>query len=344
MSNKKDTITFDPGATGVNNGNFFGFPYSLEDSSTVVYPVEWDATTSYGGGASRAPKAVLDASPQLDFFDWDYPNAWENKIGTAKANQAISVLNTPSRAKAKKIISALETGQEADYLSDYTRSVNVASQTMVDEVRKDTSVLLSKGKKVVLLGGDHSTPLGYIQALAQQNDAFSVLHIDAHADLRCAYEGFEYSHASIMYNTLKIPQVKTLVQVAIRDISPAEKSLSENSGGRVIQYDDYTNSRRLFSGDTWKNICGDIISSLGEKVYVSFDIDGLDPSLCPGTGTPVAGGLSFQQSSFLLSELHKSGKTIIGADLNEVCPSDNDDEWDANVGARILYKLCSLVK
>ena len=280
----------------------------------------------------------------MDFFDWDYPLAWENKIGTSQPNQAISVLNAPSREKAERIISALENDETADYLDAYTKSVNSASQTMVLEVKKDTKALLEQGKKVILLGGDHSTPLGYIQALAERNASFSILHIDAHADLRCAYEGFEYSHASIMYNAVKIPQVHSLVQVAIRDISPAEKALAESSNGRIVQFDDYTNSRRLFSGDTWKTICSEIISSLAEKVYVSFDIDGLDPSLCPGTGTPVAGGLSFGQASFLLAELSRSGKTIIGADLNEVCPSSEENEWDANVGARILYKLCSLVK
>jgi agmatinase len=182
-----------------------------------------------------------------------------------------------------------------------------------------------------------------MQTLAERGEKFSILHIDAHADLRDAYEGFEYSHASIMFNALKIPQVERLVQVAIRDTCPDEIELIEKSDGRVKQFPYPVIAGRVFGGQTWEEICRDIIESLGERVYVSFDIDGLDPSLCPGTGTPVAGGLTFYQATYLLLMLKKSGREIIGADLNEVCPSSDDNEWDANVGARLLYKLCSLI-
>ena len=343
MSNIDTQHTFNPNATGVNNGNFFGFPYSLEEATVVIYPVKWDVTTSYGGGASKGPDAILAASPQLDFYDWDYPLAWENRIGTAKACEAISVSNAPMRSLAEGVIAHLEEGGDIADVQDDIYTINLASRDMVEEVKKDTRELLNSGKKVILLGGDHSTPLGYMQALAENGEKFSILHIDAHADLRDAYEGFEYSHASIMFNALKIKQVDRLVQVAIRDTCPDEIELVESSNGRVKQFPYPIIASRTFDGQTWNDICRDIIESLGERVYVSFDIDGLDPSLCPGTGTPVAGGLSFYQATYLLLMLKKSGKKIIGADLNEVCPSSSENEWDANVGARLLYKLCSLI-
>jgi len=344
MNNGNDTAAnFDPGAPGVNNGNFFGFPYSLEQASTVIYPVTWDVTTSYGGGASRAPQAILEASPQLDFFDFDFPCAWENRIGTHPGN-ALCRDNDAWRAKAEGIISSIESGTPLTALSKQTDEVNEACRRVNLRTREDVSALLDDGKKVVLLGGDHSTPLGYIEALAERHDSFSILHIDAHADLRDCYEGFEYSHASVMFNAMKLPSVTKLVQVGVRDVSPGEISFIENSGGRISLFNDYSCSRRLYAGEKWNEICLDIVSQLQEKVYVSFDIDGLDPALCPGTGTPVPGGLSFQQAAHLLLTLKTSGRKIIGADLNEVCPSPSDGQWNANVGARILYKLCSLVR
>ena len=343
MSNKETHNNFNPNDTGVNNGNFFGFPYSLQQADVVVYPVEWDVTTSYGGGASRGPKAILDASPQLDFYDWDYPHAWENKIGTAYANEAISSANAPMRKLAESVISHLENGGDKTAVIKDIETINKASREMVERVKKDTRALLEDGKKVVLLGGDHSTPLGYMQSLAESGEKFSILHIDAHADLRDAYEGFEYSHASIMFNALKIPQVERLVQVAIRDTCPDEIELVKKSGGRVRQFPYPLLAAREFCGEKWHDICHYIIEALGERVYVSFDIDGLDPSLCPGTGTPVAGGLTFYQATYLLLMLKNSGREIIGADLHEVCPSSEENEWDANVGARMLYKLCSLI-
>ena len=164
---------------------------------------------------------------------------------------------------------------------------------------------MEQGKNVVLLGGDHSCPLGYLEALAERHSSFSILHLDAHADLREAYEGFTYSHASILYNALQLPAVERLVQVGVRDLCPDEVQRIECSGGRIRLWDDYTLHRNLFEGTKWAQVCSRIVNDLGENVYVSFDIDALDPSLCPGTGTPVPGGLSFHQASYLLRCLHE---------------------------------------
>ncbi len=199
-----------------------------------------------------------------------------------------------------------------------------------------------QGKKVGLLGGDHSTPLPYHQYLNNIGVNYGVLHVDAHSDLRERFEGFEYSHASIFYNVLKLEKVDKLVQVAIRDYCHQEKQLVQDSKGRVKVFYDRDNRRRMYEGANWKQICDEIIKELPEKVYISVDIDGLDPKLCPNTGTPVPGGMEYEELMYLLNRIKESGKEIIGFDLCEVSPGE-DDEWDGNVGARVLYHLCGII-
>jgi agmatinase len=219
--------------------------------------------------------------------------------------------------------------------------VNTACVGMNSWVKERALHFLDKNKVVALLGGDHSTPLGLMQALAEKHKSFAVLQIDAHADLRDAYEGFEFSHASIMFNALKIPQVKKLVQVGIRDYCEAEANLVKQSKGRVKCFYDRDIKNKQYKGASWADICREIIVSLPDKIYLSFDIDGLDPKLCPNTGTPVAGGFEAEQVLFLVKQIVESGRTIIAFDINEVAPGK--DEWDANVGARMLYRIANLV-
>ena len=167
-----------------------------------------------------------------------------------------------------------------------------------------------------------------------------ILHIDAHADLRQAFEGFTWSHASIMYNVQdRIPNVSRIVQVGIRDMGLTEARLIDSSGGRIVTFFDPDLAGRLARGEPFARIAEEIASLLPAQVYISFDIDGLDPALCPHTGTPVPGGLSFHQATGLLAALVRAGRTIIGGDLDEVAPGPRGEEWDANVGARILYKM-----
>ena len=201
---------------------------------------------------------------------------------------------------------------------------------------------MANGKKVGLIGGDHSTPLGFFKAIAEVHGEFGILQIDAHMDLRKAYEGFNYSHASIMFNALnEIPQIKKLVQVGIRDYCDEELEYMEKSDGRVVTFFDKDIKERQYEGDTWRAITDDIIDTLPQNVFISFDIDGLNPKLCPHTGTPVQGGFEVQEIYFLFKNILKSGRKIIGFDLNEVGVSH--DEWDENVGARVLYRLCNLL-
>ncbi len=218
--------------------------------------------------------------------------------------------------------------------------MNEGGDYLNDWVYQQAKTHLKNRKLVGLLGGDHSTPLGLYKALAEQHDEYGILQIDAHCDLKKAYEGFKYSHASIMYNALnEIPQIKTITQVGVRDMSQDEGEYIQNSNGRVIPYFDQDIKERQFAGDTFREIAAEIIDSLPQKVHISFDIDGLDPKLCPNTGTPVPGGFELDRMFYLFHEILKSGRKVIGFDLVEV--GVGDTEWNANVGARALFKLCN---
>jgi len=316
---------------------FLGASLRPEDCALILIPVPWDATVSYGCGTSRGPESLIGASHQLDLEDAIFDKPYRSGIAMLPEDREVSSLNKKSREKAAKIIETQEPHDEHD--SDL-KFVNEASARVNERVHIYAEEQIRSGKLVGVVGGDHSSPFGLIKALAEHHrDGFGILHIDAHHDFRAAYEGFEHSHASIMYNVIKSFPALSIVQVGIRDYSAEESTYAKSLGPRCAVY--YNNSifRRKSSGDSWKAITTEIISKLPNKVYVSFDIDGLDPSCCPSTGTPVPGGLSFDEAIFVLEELALSGRKIIGFDLCEVVPGEHSD-WDANVGARILYKLC----
>jgi agmatinase len=249
------------------------------------------------------------------------------------------------RKEAELYIDYISNGDEVEknnFMCRSLREINEGSVFLNNWVHAQCRELLAKGKLVGILGGDHSTPFGYIKALAEQHAEIGILQIDAHCDLRKQYEGFNYSHASIMYNVLEeLPSVKKLVQVGVRDYCDEEVDYIRNSNNRVQCFFDRDLKNRLYEGDSWKNIVDDIVASLPQKVYISFDIDGLDPKNCPNTGTPVFGGLEPDQVFYLFRKLQESGRHIIGFDLNEVGVGDNS--WDANVGARVLYRLCNIL-
>jgi len=344
MPTSTPAATFDPNSVGLAGNQIFGLPFPESESRLVLLPVPWDVTVSYGGGTHAGPEAILNASYQVDLYDADLPGGW--KSGMAMRPIAASWLERSAtlRAKATRVIQFLEEGGDvaADkQMSAIIQEITTAGEELRRWVREQTTGLLQQGKLVGLVGGDHSTPLGFFDAIAARHPNFGILQIDAHCDLRNAYEGFRYSHASIMWNALQLPQLQKLVQVGIRDCCEAEVQVIADSAGRVQTFFDTDLKRELYSGTSWKQLCDSIIRALPQEVYVSFDIDGLDPKLCPNTGTPVPGGLEFDQAAFLLRELVRSGRRLIGFDLNEVSPGET--EWDANVGARMLYKLCNLM-
>lgn len=333
---------FDPSGVGLKNGNFIGLPFNEESAKSVLLPVPWDVTVSYGEGTALAPEAILGASSQLDLYDPDVKDAWKQGIFMHLPDRETLEIRNRLRPLAARYITFLESGGEvsSDHeMQSVVTEINAECEKLNDRVYRTTRRLLSDHKKVGVIGGDHSTPLGYLKALAEKHPEFGVLQIDAHMDLRESYEGFTFSHASVFYNALEFSQIKKLVQVGIRDCCDEEIARAESEKDRVAVFFDQKLKEERFEGATWSRQCEKIISGLPEKVYVSFDIDGLDPKLCPNTGTPVAGGLEFTEATFLLKRVVESGREIIGFDL---CETGNA-EWDANVAARIIYKLSNLM-
>lgn len=336
--NAPENNFFNPNDIGVANGNFFGLPSSVEESDTVIISVPWDATVSYGTGTSDGPRSIMEASLQVDLFDEKIPEAWNIKAAALPEDEEICERNGKARKSVETIISHLEQGIRDRKDEALVKEVNDSSAWLNAKVKESALKILSQGKMAAVVGGEHSVPYGLIEALGECYEEFGILHLDAHSDTREAYEGFEYSHASIMYNSLKnVPSLSRLVQVGVRDYCSDEHRLMTTSG-KIVPFTDFAIKDALFSGKSWKSICGEIIEALPENVYISFDIDALSPENCPNTGTPVPGGLSFAQADYLLYLLSLSGKRIIGFDLCEVAPGA-EDEWDANVGSRILFKL-----
>ncbi len=337
---------FDPNSIGQLNAGMFGLPFELEECETVLIPVPWEVTVSYGGGTADGPDAILEASYQVDLYDPMLKDAWQRGIGMDEADASIREKSDAMRSTAEAYIDALANGadEKAPEQLAIAKQIQEACLWLNAKVKSRVLHYLNAGKTVGLIGGDHSTPLGMMQALAEKFDNYAILQIDAHADLRNAYEGFEFSHASIMYNALKIKQVEKLVQVGIRDYCEEELNLINASNGRVKTFFDRDIKQTLYRGDSWDRICNRIVAELPQNIYLSFDIDGLDPKLCPHTGTPVAGGFETDQVLFLLEKIVLSGKRIIAFDINEVAPGSDGDEWDANVAARLLYRIANLVK
>lgn len=340
-----DLSNFDPNSPGLLSNNIFGLPFSEDDARLVLLPVPWEVTVSYTHGTARGPEHIFKASLQVDLFDADVENGWREGFYMREADKQLLLRSDYLRKEAELYLKFLSEGGdvlENDFLRRSLEDVNKGTQKMNDWVYQQTSALLRHGKLVGLVGGDHSTPLGYFKAIGEHKGDYGILQIDAHADLRNSYEGFKYSHASIMYNALaEVPQIQKLVQVGVRDYCEEERDYIRNSNGRVKTYFDQDMKERSFEGESWKSICDDIISQLPQQVYISFDIDGLDPKLCPHTGTPVAGGLEGPQVFYLFRRILESGRKLIGFDIVEV--SAGLDEWDANVGARMLFKLCNLM-
>lgn len=340
-----DLSNYDPNHVGNPNNNIFGLPTNEEDARLIIVPVPWEVTVSYGAGTARAPEAICKASLQVDLFDPEVPDGWKQGYYMRPVDRKVLMKSDYLRKEAELFIDYISRGEEVSanqFMSKTLVDVNEGGNYLNRWLYDQTRALLDKGKLVAVLGGDHSTPLGYFRAIAEKEGDFGILQIDAHCDLREAYEGFVYSHASIMYNALtEIPQLKRLVQVGIRDYSDGEWEYIKQNNNRVITYFDKNIKNRQYEGETWKQIAEEIVSKLPEKVYISFDIDGLDRKLCPHTGTPVPGGFETEEVYYIFKKVLESGRKIIGFDLCEVGVSDSD--WNANVGARVLFKLCNLL-
>lgn len=306
----------------------FDLPQQPSDPKLILHAVPFDATTSYGVGTSDGPNAVLGASVQVDLFHPLNPKAWEKGFHLEPENPAIREWNQEAHSLVGK-------AREGDQAAQ--KKVNGISDKVNAWVYEKTKAALAAGKRVGTIGGDHSIPFGAIQAHVEKYPDMGILHFDAHFDLRKAYQGFEHSHASIMYNVLEKTHLTTMTAVAIRDFCEEEWNYSHNSSRHnVFTAEDIFRQRA--DGQSWRALSDKIMARLPRQVYVSFDIDAFEPHLCPKTGTPVPGGLEYLEGIYLLRQIIESGRELVGFDLCEVGP----EEYDGNIGARVLYELCVL--
>lgn len=329
---------FDPSGPAMHEG-IFGLPPAPEEARVVLVPVPWEATVSYGSGTADGPAAILKASRQVDLLDRETGRPYRDGIAMLPIPPDVRAWSDEARRKALPVIEAGGPGEDPGR-QRAAAEVDALCERMNAWVYGQVRHWLGRDRLVGVVGGDHSVPFGAIRAVAERHPGLGVLHFDAHADLRHAYEGLRWSHASIMYNVLhELPAVARVVQVGVRDFGEDEDVLIRDNPGRVRTYFDADLRTKLFDGETWHRLALRIAADLPQDVFVSFDVDGLDPALCPHTGTPVLGGLSFPEATAVLRALVETGRRIVGFDLVEVAPDpDGRSEWDGNVGARVLYK------
>jgi len=324
----------------------YGLDVAAIDAGVVLVPVPWEATTSYGRGTAKGPEAIRVASRQVDLFDVALARAGHEldiaEVGVAMLVAEAGLLQRSAHASelGGQVVRAHHEGRSEDAAAARDK-VNEASAWLNDRVSELVSKWSDRARLCGVVGGDHSVAFGSIRAHAAKSPGLGVLQFDAHADLRMAYQGFVDSHASVMHRVVEqLPEVARLVSVGVRDLCAEEYAAAAGSADRIVPFYFADMARRRERGETFDAVARDIAETLPDRVYVSFDIDGLDPSLCPHTGTPVPGGLSLAEADAVLRAVVASGRRIVGFDLCEVAPGPVG-EWDANVGARVLLKLIS---
>ncbi len=275
--------------------NFLGLDAEYpkyEDAKVVILPVAYEGTVTYGKGTSKGPRAIIEASKQVELYD--------KEIGRNIHDVGIYTLN------------------EVD--------VKENSMKMVDMVYSSVKKELENNKFVVMLGGEHSITTGAIKAFKEKFTDLSVLQIDAHSDLRNEYEGSKYNHACVMRRVfdMKVP----FVQVGIRSFCDEEAELIKKNNLKPFYADE------ICDNDKW---ISEVISKLSDNVYTTFDLDALDPSIMPSTGTPEPGGLGWYKVIKFLKKVAKT-KNIVGFDIVELAPIKGLSFPDF-VAAKLTYKL-----
>ncbi|MBB6682568.1 agmatinase [Aequorivita sp. 609] len=264
---------------------------ALETSKIVLIPVPYDGTSTWQKGADKGPDAFLDASENMELYD----------------------IETQS-----------EVYKQGVYLADAITE-NSSPEAMVDAVHKTTKDYIKRNKFVTLFGGEHSISIGSIRAFNECFDNLTVLHIDAHADLRKEYEGTKCNHACAVYEA----SLNTnLVQVGIRSMDIAET--------RVMDEEKVFFAHDMVKDEYWID---KVIEALGENVFITFDLDAFDPSILPSTGTPEPGGLLWYETLDFLKQVFEE-KNVVGFDIVELCPKEDEKSSDF-VAAKLYYKMLS---
>lgn len=277
--------------------NFLGIPEeenTLAQSRVLVVPVPYERTVSYGVGTRNGPAAILEASRFVELYDDELDEE-------------------PYRCGIHTLAPWVPEDPEPD--------------AMVRELETQADKLLESGKFLLMLGGEHAVAPPVIRAHARKYPGLSVLHFDAHADLRDEYEGSKNSHACA---ARRFSECGSVVQVGIRSISREEVEFVRESGNPMI-----VSSRELHEGYGWIEPA---LAKLTGPLYVTFDVDFFDGSLVPGTGTPEPGGGTYEQALEILRRVAAAGRKIIGADVVEHAPLPGNRAPDFLV-AKLAYKI-----
>jgi agmatinase len=266
----------------------------LESAAYVLLSVPYDGTSTFVKGADKGPQAILDASDSLELYDIQYD------------------------------IDASKAGVYTDHY-DYDLST---PEAMVQSVYGRVSHFLDMGKRVAMVGGEHSVSVGAIRAMSERYPDLTVLQIDAHADLRDEYHGSPYNHACVMRRAQEYARV---VQVGIRNVCEEEQC---NIVPENIFY-----AHNIVGCTGWED---EVVARLTDNVYISFDLDGLDPSILPATGTPLPGGLQWYPTLNLLEKVFRN-RRVVGFDVVELCPQEGNVVSDV-LAASLVYKMMGMMR
>lgn len=273
---------------------------SLEDSRIAIVSAPYEHTVSYGGGAAKGPAAIIDASAYVEFYDDEFDRELCFDAG-------ISTLRP----------------------LDFDGKVD---QDALDLIVRQVGGLIDMGKFVVTLGGEHTISTAPILAHLERYPDISLLHFDAHSDLRDSYEGSKYSHASFAARVAEAMPPERITQVGIRAQCREEAEFIKERGVKTF----YANAlRRGIHGEQWQRT---VVDTLGEQVYVTFDVDYFDPAIMPSTGTPEPDGFLYSETLDVFRMLIMSGKKIVGFDVVELAPVKKVSHPDL-LTARLIYKM-----
>ncbi len=276
------------------NKTYAGIPEEFGQfatSKTVLIPVPYDGTSTWQKGADKGPDAFLEASENMELYD----------------------IETQSEVYKKGV-----------YLADPITENN-SPESMADAVHNAVKSYINKNKFVTLFGGEHSISIGSIRAFNECFNNLTVLHIDAHADLRKEYDGSSCNHACAVYEA---SQNTNLIQVGIRSMDVSET--------RVMQMDKVFFAHEMVTNEYWMD---DVLDLLTENVYITFDLDALDPSIMPSTGTPEPGGMLWYETLDFLKKVFEQ-KNVVGFDIVELCPNPSEKSSDF-LAAKLYYKMLS---
>lgn len=273
---------------------------NLESSTVVIVQAPYEHTVSYGGGAELGPAGILESSGYVEFYDDEFDNELCFEIGIA----TLEPINFDG----------------------------ATDQDALDLIYNQNKVLLDMDKFVITLGGEHTISTAPIKAHFEKYPNMSILHFDAHSDLRDSYQDSKYSHASFMARVAEFFPTERITQVGIRAQCIEEANFIKENKVNTL----YASAiRRGLHGTDWQQTA---VDSLNEEVYITFDVDYFDPSIMPSTGTPEPDGFLYNETLDLFRKLVKSGKKIIGFDCVELAPVEGVTHPDITT-SRLIYKM-----